>query len=185
MNTSMSDLVLINRVEKLRDDLYSVMEDLKKIYLESKDKLEAERKLVFNYMFELQTSGVTNMLGADRYVQREFGFPLRKAEGYLNEYLENYAELRTKYGPPIKVSRCVSVKKPRDPDAQKKPTGIMAWNAYRKKIMLEMEAEPHEGTLKGDDVLKRATERKQADPAGYKAFCNSWLLENKESRAET
>jgi len=61
--------------------------------------IEEERMQVFNYMFDLQKSGVTNMLGCTSYIRNRFGFNLAKAQEYLSEYIENYDDLYLAYGP--------------------------------------------------------------------------------------
>lgn len=61
---------------------------------------EAKRKLVFSYLFELQESGKTNMMGAGPYLQDQFGMDKYEAEDYLTEYISNYSELKAKYGEP-------------------------------------------------------------------------------------
>ena len=139
---------------------------------------EAERESVFRYMFDLQKSGVTNMLGSDRYVQRHFGFPLEKAEQYLNEYLENYNGLYLKYGTPRNSEIPQSNQQPSNGSpvtntTPKKTTGIVAWNAYKNAIRIQMATEFTDRKLKYEEVQRRAVESKAADPAAYKAFCES------------
>jgi hypothetical protein len=69
---------------------------------------EAKRKLVFSYLFELQESGKTNMMGAGPYLQEQFGMDKYEAEDYLTEYMSNYSELKAKYGEPAPAPAPVS-----------------------------------------------------------------------------
>jgi hypothetical protein len=63
---------------------------------ESKEERDAK---VYNFLFDLQASGVTNMLGCVPYIQEEFGMERGEAEGYREEYMSSYRELRAKYRP--------------------------------------------------------------------------------------
>jgi hypothetical protein len=54
---------------------------------------------VYNFLFDLQESGVTNMLGCVPYLQDEFGMEKADADAYRQNYLSKYGELRAKYRP--------------------------------------------------------------------------------------
>jgi len=171
---------LRNKMQETLDNLKWIIDDasLKEPRDAERELREAERESVFRYMFDLQKSGVTNMLGSDRYVQRHFGFPLEKAEKYLNEYLENYNGLYLKYGTlgNSEISQSNQQSSNAFPVANttpKKTTGIIGWNAYKNAIRIQMAAEFTDRKLKYEEVQKRAVESKAADPAGYKAFCES------------
>ena len=58
-----------------------------------------DRAAVFRYLFELQDSGATNMLGADSYLVKKFGMSAATADDFVGEYIDNYDALRAKYGP--------------------------------------------------------------------------------------
>jgi hypothetical protein len=59
---------------------------------------EAERRRVFQYLFKLQDSGRTNMLGCVPYLMRECGLEEYAAEAYREEYISKYDEMKRKYG---------------------------------------------------------------------------------------
>lgn len=60
---------------------------------------EEERRRVFQYLFQLQDSGRTNMLGCVPYLVRECGLDESTAMDYREEYVRNYDALYAKYGP--------------------------------------------------------------------------------------
>jgi hypothetical protein len=167
----------IERVCKLQSDLKSILGNLQDLSNQAmSDTSIQERDKVFKYMFELQESGVTNMLCADQYIQRQFGLPSKKAIEYLNQYFEDYTSLYELYGKPSE-----SIPDPLDevaavPSTVKKVSPIVAWNAYKKKIRAQMESEPHEGKIHYNEVQKRAVESKSADPEAYIAFCNTLTI---------
>lgn len=69
---------------------------------------------VYNFLFDLQESGVTNMLGCVPYLQEEFGMEKAAAEEYRKAYVSKYAELRAKYRPqPAKEDKPTEEKKGR------------------------------------------------------------------------
>lgn len=59
---------------------------------------EAERRRVYQYLFQLQDSGVTNMLGCVPYLVKDCGLGQEAAEAYRVEYMEKYDEMERKYG---------------------------------------------------------------------------------------
>lgn len=59
---------------------------------------EDQRRRVFQYLFDLQESGVTNMLGASPYLVKDLGLNHTDADEYLDEYISDYDELKAKYG---------------------------------------------------------------------------------------
>ena len=46
----------------------------------------------FEYLEELRDSGVTNMLGAGRYLASEFGLPVREANRILFVWIKSFEE---------------------------------------------------------------------------------------------
>lgn len=58
-----------------------------------------DRAAVFGYLFELQESGKTNMLGATPYLQEKFNIDASEARSFLTEYMSNYSALRAQYAP--------------------------------------------------------------------------------------
>lgn len=54
---------------------------------------------VYNFLFNLQESGSTNMLGAAPFLQKEFDMNREDANKYVKNYMDNYDELRSTYRP--------------------------------------------------------------------------------------
>jgi hypothetical protein len=111
----MTDTQLIQSVMKMQEELVSaiadvnrVMEDMVKnqqpsTHLTSKPFFPSsgeEREQVMRSLFNLQRSGITNMMSADDYIQKRFGFTKSKSEDYLFYYIDNYAELEQQYSKP-------------------------------------------------------------------------------------
>jgi len=59
--------------------------------------IESLDRKVYQYLFDLQDSGVCNMLNSDQYLRRNFGISADAADEYVENYLSNYAALRKKY----------------------------------------------------------------------------------------
>ena len=72
---------------------------------------------IYNFLFSLKDSGVTNMqsatlaptLEALTYLQEEFGMSKEDAEAYRKKYVANYRELRAKYCPESSAETAVDV----------------------------------------------------------------------------
>jgi hypothetical protein len=82
-------------------------------------------KTVYQYLFDLQESGVTNMLGCKPYLQREFSMTESEADDIRQEFVSRYGELKKKYGavqaPPAQKKRAKEVPATTPaPPAQKK-----------------------------------------------------------------
>lgn len=58
---------------------------------------EDERENVRRFLFNLQKTGLTNMIVADDYVQKRFGFTKSKSQDYLFDYIDNYTEIEDLY----------------------------------------------------------------------------------------
>ena len=71
---------------------------------------------VYNFLFDLQASGVTNMLGCVPYLEKEFGMEKAEAEEYRKNYIDKYRELRAKYRPetPSPAKKLAEAKKAGD-----------------------------------------------------------------------
>jgi hypothetical protein len=71
---------------------------------------EEERDNVRRFLFNLQKSGMTNMMAADNYIQKRFGFTKAKSEDYLFDYIDNYSEIEDLYSKPrVDLSESSSV----------------------------------------------------------------------------
>jgi hypothetical protein len=116
-------------------------------------------------MFNLQDSGITNMINSDSFLQKRFGFTKAKAEQYVFEYIDNYTKLRSEYS---------EVKKAEGPRVikLKKSNAMAIWNSFLQIVKAEMESG---GVLvKYEDVRKKAIEMKESDPESYKVFSDNW-----------
>ena len=80
---------------------------------------EEERSQVMKFLFNLQRSGITNMMAADEFVKKRFGFSTAKSQDFLFDYIDNYNELEAKYGMPAiqveAVQQVAAVKKRKGP----------------------------------------------------------------------
>jgi hypothetical protein len=55
---------------------------------------------IYKYMFELQESGVCNMLASGQYLRKHFkSMTSKEAEDIVLNYMSNYGDLYAKYGP--------------------------------------------------------------------------------------
>jgi len=117
----MTDAQLIQSVMKMQEELISALADVNRIMedmaknqqstvRQSAPLPEEEREKVMRFLFNLQKSGITNMVSADEYIQKRFGFTKDKSMDYLFEYIDNYTELEELYfRPKIDVSEASSV----------------------------------------------------------------------------
>ena len=49
-----------------------------------------DKQVYFDYLVSLRDSGVTNMMGAGAYLQREFGLSRYEAKWILLEWIESF-----------------------------------------------------------------------------------------------
>ena len=47
----------------------------------------------YRYLYQLQRSGKTNMLGAGLYLENQFGLPRKEARFILLDWMANYEEI--------------------------------------------------------------------------------------------
>ena len=98
-------------------DVNRVMEDMAKSQQSSIQLVKPftplsgeEREKVMRFLFNLQKSGITNMVSADEYIQKKFGFTKDKSMDYLFDYIDNYTEVEDLYfRPKLDVSEASSV----------------------------------------------------------------------------
>lgn len=64
---------------------------------ESVASIDTKDREIYRYLFSLQKSGTTNMLGSGRFLQDRFGFSSAEAEKHVLNYIENYEALKRKY----------------------------------------------------------------------------------------
>jgi hypothetical protein len=171
----MTDAEIIQHIGKLQNDLASAVNEMNSLFGELKGfapapkpsftSIDEERSHVFRFMFNLQDSGITNMINSDSFLQKRFGFTKAKAEQYVFEYIDNYTKLRSEYS---------EVKKAEGPRVikLKKSNAMAIWNSFLQIVKAEMESG---GVLvKYEDVRKKAIEMKESDPESYKVFSDNW-----------
>jgi hypothetical protein len=106
----MTDSQLIHSVMKMQEELVSALAEISRLssdmtknqettmpaspFIPSSDE---EREQVMRSLFNLQRSGITNMMASDDYIQRRFGFTKAKSQDYLFYYIDNYPDLEEQY----------------------------------------------------------------------------------------
>ena len=109
----MTDSQLIQSVMKMQEELVSALAEVNRLtadivksqqsnteaqamkpFVPSSDE---ERDNVRRFLFNLQKTGMTNMVAADDYVQKRFGFTKGKSQDYLFDYIDNYTEIEELY----------------------------------------------------------------------------------------
>lgn len=202
-----SDDQLLAMIVKMQDDLTTALEELSQLTVELKrfrekeqqersltatvfGSLDEERAQVMRSLFSLRDLGIVNMMNADEYLQKRFGFTQAKARQYLFDFIDNCQELEPLYSrsnntvskvpdvPKKTVLKSKKVLAPK-PDAPQvavdtpKPNALQVWNSFVNTIKLEMfhstGVEPSY-----NEYLKKAQEMKEADPDSYKLFAENW-----------
>jgi hypothetical protein len=202
-----SDDQLLAMIVKMQDDLTTALEELSQLTVELKrfrekeqqersltatvfGSLDEERAQVMRSLFSLRGLGIVNMMNADEYLQKRFGFTQAKARQYLFDFIDNCQELEPLYScsnntvskvpdvPKKTVLKSKKVLAPK-PDAPEvtldtpKPNALQVWNSFVNTIKLEIfhstGVEPSY-----NEYLKKAQEMKEADPDSYKLFAENW-----------
>jgi hypothetical protein len=202
-----SDDQLLAMIVKMQDDLTTALEELSQLTVELKrfrekeqqersltatvfGSLDEERAQVMRSLFSLRGLGIVNMMNADEYLQKRFGFTQAKARQYLFDFIDNCQELEPLYScsnntvskvpdvPKKTVLKSKKVLAPK-PDAPEvtldtpKPNALQVWNSFVNTIKLEIfhstGVEPPY-----NEYLKKAQEMKEADPDSYKLFAENW-----------
>jgi hypothetical protein len=68
---------------------------------------------IYNFLFDLQDSGKTNMMGCDSYLRKQFGMSQADADKHQENYINNYNDLHAKYRPTPLVEATTEQKKGR------------------------------------------------------------------------
>ena len=102
----MTDTQLIQSVMKMQEELVSAIADVNRLAADMVKSqnyntvvtrqfvpCEEEQENVRRFLFNLQRTGLTNMMSADEYIQKRFGFTKSKSEDYLFDYIDNYTEI--------------------------------------------------------------------------------------------
>ncbi len=109
----LTDNQLIHSVIKMQEELVSALAEISRLSSDMTKNQQStvavkqfipssedEREQVMRSLFNLQRSGITNMMASDDYIQRRFGFTKEKSQDYLFYYIDNYPELEEKYFKP-------------------------------------------------------------------------------------
>ena len=125
-------------VSRLTADLASQQQFTKPFFASS----EEERDQVMKFLFNLQKSGITNMMAADEFVKKRFGFSTAKSQDFLFEFIDNYSELEAKYTKPVAVVEEVVAKKRKGPKPYSEMTPEELAEAKAKKSKVKPMVEP-------------------------------------------
>jgi len=105
----MTDSQLIQSVLKMQEELVSALAEVSRLTSDMAhvqqhsttttffNTSEEERAQVMRFLFNLQKSGVTNMMAADDFINKRFGFVKAKCQEYLFDFIDNYSELEAIY----------------------------------------------------------------------------------------
>jgi hypothetical protein len=110
----MTDTQLIQSVIKMQEELVSALAEVSRLTTDIAKSQEVyssvvkrsfassdeEKGQVMRFLFNLQKSGITNMMAADEFIQKRFGFTKVKCQDYLFEFIDNYTELEAIYMKP-------------------------------------------------------------------------------------
>jgi hypothetical protein len=193
---------LLAMIVKMQDDLTMALEelgqltaDLKKFREKEQQELSLlgpgeERTQVMRSLFALRDLGIVNMMNADEYLQKRFGFTQAKARQYFFDFIDNCRELDPLYSRsntaaskvpdvPKKTllkSKKVLAPKPDAPEVTldtQKPNALQVWNSFVNTVKLEM---MHSTGVEPsyNEYFKKAQEMKDADPDSYKLFADNW-----------
>ena len=113
----MTDSQLIQSVIKMQEELVSALAEVSRLTTDiaksqevyasvakhSFASSEEEKEQVMRFLFNLQKSGITNMMAADEFIQKRFGFAKAKCQDYLFNSIDNYTELEALYSKPKTV----------------------------------------------------------------------------------
>ena len=197
---------ILAMITRMQDDLTSALAELAQLTAELKqfrDKetqlsltatvfasLDDERAQVMRSLFALRDLGIVNMMNADEYLQKRFGFTQAKARQYLFDFIDNCQELELLYSrsnntvskvPDVPKKTVLKSKKvlalkldaPEVAVDTQKPNALQVWNSFVNTVKLEIF---HSTGLEPpyNEYLKKAQEMKEADPESYKLFADNW-----------
>lgn len=170
----MTDTQLIQSVIKMQEELVSALAEVSRLTTDIAKSQEAytpvvkqafssseeEKEQVMRFLFNLQKSGITNMMAADDFIQKRFGFIKAKCEDYLFCYIDNYTELEALYSKPktvVDTSVVVAAaKKRKGPKPYSEMTPEELAEAKAKKAIRDS-SKPAEGDQLVSDVTTKKT----------------------------
>ena len=130
----MTDFEIVQSVMKLQAELTSALSEMKSLIAEvvafqavpkvEFESDEEEKLKVMFFMNNLRESGIVNMLNADEYLQKRFGFTKAKSYTYLFEYIDSYSKA------PVQVEAPKKKKGPR-PYSEMTPEEVAEAKAKR------------------------------------------------------
>jgi len=193
---------LLAMILKMQDDLTTALEELSQLTAELKKfrekeqqelsllDPEEERAQVMRSLFALRELGIVNMMNADEYLQKRFGFTQAKARQYFFDFIDNCQELEPLYSrsntavskvpdlpkKTVLKSKKVLTAKSDTPEVTldtQKPNALQVWNSFVNTVKLEM---MHSTGVEPsyNEYCKKAQEMKDADPDSYKLFADNW-----------
>ena len=196
----MTDSQLIQSVLKMQEELVSALAEVSRLTADMAQQSqpstgkpffsssEEEREQVMRFLFNLQKSGITNMMAADDFINKRFGFIKAKCQEYLFDYIDNYTELEVMYSKPkveaLEVSvAAIASKKRKGPKPYAEMTPDELAEVKAKKAMREASKgtiEPVEATgpvapIKKKTILKS---KKLATPSGEESKPKGVLIWN-------
>jgi hypothetical protein len=195
---------LLAMIVKMQDDLTTALEELGQLTAELKKFREREqqelslldpgeeRAQVMRSLFALRDLGIVNMMNADEYLQKRFGFTQAKARQYFFDFIDNCRVLEPMYSLPnntvphspephvikktVLKSKKVLAPKSDAPEVTldtQKPNALQVWNSFVNTVKLEiMHSTGVEPSY--NEYFKKAQEMKDADPDSYKLFADNW-----------
>jgi hypothetical protein len=138
----MTDFEIVQSVMKLQAELTNALSEMKSLIAEvvafqAVPKVEFasdedEKLKVMLFLTNLRDSGIVNMLQADEYLQKRFGFTKAKSYTYLFDYIDSYskAPVQVQAEPPKK-------KKGPKPYSEMTPEEVAEAKAKRNKSSVE------------------------------------------------
>ena len=160
----MTDSQLIQSVIKMQEELVSALAEVSRLTADMAKNQEVslakaffasseeEKDQVMRFLFNLQKSGITNMMAADEFIQKRFGFAKATCQNYLFEFIDNYTELEAVYSKPKPVVDSpvvVATKKRKGPKPYSEMTPEELAEAKAKKAVRDA-SKSNEGSVTGE-----------------------------------
>jgi len=197
----MTDSQLIQSVIKMQEELVSALAEVSRLTSDMAKSQEVyssvvkpgfasseeEKEQVMRFLFNLQKSGITNMMAADEFIQKRFGFAKVKCQTYLFDYIDNYTDLELLYSKPKAVVDnsivVAATKKRKGPKPYSEMTPEELAEAKAKKAIRDV-AKPSEGDQPVSEVttkktvlkIKKTPKSEEPKPKGvliWNAFMNT------------
>jgi hypothetical protein len=188
----MTDSQLIQSVIKMQEELALALTEVSRLTSDmalakvnqethmlkpSFSTTEEERDQVMRFLFNLQKSGITNMMSADDFIQKRFGFVKAKCEEYLFNFIDNYTEFEAMYSKPKEVPVSIA-KKRKGPKPYSEMTAEELADAKARKANRDPKVElvPVDVPVSKKTVIKLKKKAEEPKPKGvliWNAFMNT------------